>query len=227
MRGIQRPGGIAALYQGLAYVVGMIGFLLVVNVGDVADPAQKVALIGEHQGFLSLLHLVVYVFWGIAMVVLALAVHERLQGGAPALMQVASAFGLIWAGLVLASGMIYNVGMQAVVGLAGTAPEQAAPTWLAIEAVFNGLGGGVEVVGGVWVLLLTWAALRAGGLPRALNHWGLGVGLAGLCTVVPAISEVSAAVFGLSQIVWFLWLGIVLLRSRAPHAAYEPTTAAA
>lgn len=223
----QKSGGIAALYQGLAYVVGMVGFLLVVNVGGVAEPAEKLALIAEHQGFLSLLHLVVYVLWGVAMVVLALAVHERLRGEAPALMPVATAFGLIWAGLVMASGMIYNVGMQAVVELAGTAPAEAAPTWLAIEAVFNGLGGGVEVVGGVWVLLLTWVALRRGGLPRSLNYLGLAVALAGILSVVPAISEVSAAVFGLSQIVWFLWLGVVLLRGRAPQAALETTTATA
>jgi hypothetical protein len=227
MHGIQKSGGIAALYQGLAYVVGMVGFLLVVNVGGVTDPAQKVALLVEHQSFLALLHLIVYIFWGVAMVVLALAVHERLQGGAPALMQTATSFGLIWAGLVLASGMIYNVGMQAVIDLAGTTPAQAAPVWLAIEAVFNGLGGGVEVVGGVWVLLLTVAAMRTGGLPRALNHLGLGVGLAGICTLIPAMSEISAAVFGLSQIVWLIWLGVVLLRGRAPQAAYATKTAAA
>lgn len=227
MHGMQKAGGIAALYQGLAYVVGMIGFLLVVNVGGIADPAQKVALLAEHQSFLALLHLIVYIVWGVAMVFLALAVHERLNSGATALMQAATSFGLIWAGLVLASGMIYTVGMQAVIDLAGTAPEQAAPTWLAIEAIFNGLGGGIEVVGGIWVLLLTVAAMRTGGLPRALNHLGLGVGLAGICTLIPAMSDISAAVFGLSQIVWFVWLGVVLLRNRAPQAAYATKTAPA
>lgn len=227
MQGIQKSGGIAALYQGLAYIVGMVGFLMVVNVGGVIDPVQKVALLVQHQAFLALLHLVVYVFWGVAMVVLALAIHERLKAGSPALMQTATAFGLIWAGLVLASGMIYNVGMQTVVGLAGTTPDQAAPTWLAIEAVFNGLGGGVEVVGGVWVLLLSWAALRGGGLPRALNMLGLVVALAGILSVVPALSEISAAVFGLSQIVWFLWLGVILLRGNAVQEAYEKTAATA
>jgi hypothetical protein len=79
----------------------------------------------------------------------------------------------------------------------------------------------------VWVLLLTWAAMRTGGLPRALNHWVLGVGLAGICTIVPMLSEVSAAVFGLSQIVWFFWLGVVLLRDRSPTAAYETTATTA
>lgn len=50
--------------------------------------------------------------------------------------------------------------------------------WLAIETVFRGRGGGGEVVGGMWVLLLIWAALRSGALPRALSLPGLVVALA-------------------------------------------------
>ncbi len=73
------------------------------------------------------------------------------------------------------------------------------------------MGGGIEVVGSLWVLLVSWAALQAGGLPRALNYLGMVLGASGLLTVVPAL-EVLGAVFGLGLIVWFAWLGIVMLR---------------
>ena len=73
MKNLQKMGAIAALYAGAAYVVGMIGFLLVVDVSSVADPVQQVALMVDNQAFLSILHLIVYVVWGIFMVVLALA----------------------------------------------------------------------------------------------------------------------------------------------------------
>ena len=76
----------------------------------------------------------------------------------------------------------------------------------------DGLGGGIEVVGGLWVLLVSWAALWARGLPRALNYLGMVIGVSGLLTVVPVL-EVLGAVFGLGLIVWFAWLGIVMLRS--------------
>ena len=62
----------------------------------------------------------------------------------------------------------------------------------------DGLGGGNEIVGGLWVLLVSWAALRAGGLPRALNYLGLVIGVAGILTVVPALGELGA-IFGLGQ----------------------------
>ncbi|HSR33343.1 MAG TPA: DUF4386 family protein [Anaerolineae bacterium] len=216
MKNLQKMGGIAALYEAASYVVAMVGFLLVVDVSGVADPVRKVALMAENQAFLYILHLITYVVWGYFMVVLALALYQRLKTGSPATAQAATAFGLIWAGLVIASGMLHNVGMGTVVNLYSTDPAQAATVWLAIDSVLKGLSG-VEIVGGPWMLLVSWAGLRGGGLPKALNYLGLVVGVAGLLTVVPAL-EMLALVFGLGQIVWFVWLGIIMLRS-GPSAA--------
>ena len=72
----------------------------------------------------------------------------------------------------------------------------------------------------------SWAALRAGGLPRALNYLGMVLGASGLLTVVPVL-EVLGAVFGLGLIVWFAWLGIVMLRGsrRLTHGrAFQRTS---
>jgi hypothetical protein len=223
MNKLQNWGGMAALYEALAYIIGFIGFIAVVNVGGITDPLEKVTAIVENQGLLTALHLIVYVAWGAMLVVLSLALHERLHGRISALARTATAFGLIWSVLVIASGMIYNVGMESVVGLEATNPQQAATVWLAIESIFNGLGGGVEVVGGIWVLLLSIAALRNGSLPRALNYLGFLVGAAGVVSVVPTLSEISASIFGLTQIVWFAWLGIALLRQ--PKSATQEVIA--
>ena len=212
MKSLQKVGGVAALYEAAAYVVTMAGVLLVVDVAGVADPVQKVAMLAENQALLTILHLISYVVWGVFMVVLSLALYDRLKAGSPAIAQTATAFGLIWAGLVIASGTLYNVGMASVIELSAQDPAQAATVWLAISAVFEGLSG-IEVVGSTWILLVSWAALRGGTLPKALNYLGVAIGVAGLLTVIPAL-EMMAFVFGLGQIVWFVWLGIVLLRSR-------------
>lgn len=82
------------------------------------------------------------------MVVLALTLHERLKVSSPAIMQMATVFGLFWALVVIASGMIFITGMNSVVALHGTDPTQAATVWLAVDAVFEGIGGGVELLGG-------------------------------------------------------------------------------
>ena len=56
------------------------------------------------------------------------------------------------------------------------------------------------------------AALRAGGLPKGLNILGLWVGAVGILSLIPGLTDLLTGVFGLSQIIWFVWLGIVLLR---------------
>jgi hypothetical protein len=214
-KAIEKWGGVAALYEALAYIIGMAGFILGVNISEIADPLQKVTALIDNQGLLTSLMLVVYVFFGVWLVVLSLALYERLDGKNSALARTATAFGLIWAVLVIASGMIYNVGIETVIAVSANDPSQAATVWLAIASVFNGLGGGVEVVGGIWVLLLSVAALRSGSLPRAFNIFGFIVGGAGVITIVPALAEIGADIFGLTQIIWFVWLGIVLLRQKA------------
>jgi hypothetical protein len=211
MNALQKWGGIAALYEAAAYVAGMVGFLLVVDVSSVDDPVEQVTLLVDNQAFLSILHLIVYVAWGAFMVVLALALYDRLKAGSPAMAQTATVFALIWAGLVIASGTLFIVGMGTVVDLFGEDPAQAATAWLAINAVFEGLSG-IEIVGGIWMLLVSWAALRAEVLPEALNYLGAVIGMAGLLTVVPVLSDALTAAFGLGQIVWFIWLGFVMLR---------------
>lgn len=88
---------------------------------------------------------------------------------------------------------------------------------LIIVYVPEALVGRVEVVGGIWMLLVTWAALLAGRHPRALNYLGVVVGVADVLTVVPAL-EVLGIGFRLGEIVWIVGLGIVWVRS-SPSAA--------
>jgi hypothetical protein len=218
MKNLRKIGGIAALYCAAAYVFGIVGYLLVVGDVDVVDPLEQVAYLVDNQAFLYILNLCVYIVFGAFLAVLALALYERLKAGSPTLMQIATAFGLFWACLLMASGMVANVGMDTVVDLFGTDPAQAATVWLAIDSVVLGLGGEFEILGGLWVLLVSWVALRAGEFPRALNYLGVVIAVAALVTVVPALVDV-ALIFGLGQIVWFIWLGIDMLRSSPSTAA--------
>ncbi len=208
---LQKLGGIAALIEASLYVTGFGLFLTVLDSGSYDGHVQKIGFLAANQVASYIAYLLIYVVFGLVLVVLALALHERLKKGSPAIMQTATAFGLIWAGLVIASGMIANIGHSAVIGLFSDNQDQAVSLWLAISAVQDALGGGNEIVGGLWVLLLSWAALKGSSLPKALNYLGVLVGLAGILTVVPAFTALTD-VFGLSQIVWFAWLGIVMLR---------------
>lgn len=220
MKALQKSGGFAALYMAVAYLIGMITFIVILDYVSMTDPAQKVALLVDKQMVTFLTNLLMYVFFGVFLIVLSLALYDRLKPGAPALMQVATALGIIWAGSLIAGGMVANAGIAPVVALYAQDPAQAALTWQGIEAVANGLGNANgEILGGLWTLLVSLAALRAGGLPKGLSLLGLVVGAAGIISIIPGLTDLLTGVFGLSQIIWFVWLGIVLLRSNVGRSA--------
>ena len=220
MKAMQKSGGFAALYMAVAYLIGMITFIVILDYVSMTDPAQKVALLVDKQMVTFLTNLLMYVFFGVFLIVLSLALYDRLKPGAPALMQVATALGIIWAGSLIAGGMVANAGIAPVVALYAQDPAQAALTWQGIEAVANGLGNANgEILGGLWTLLVSLAALRAGGLPKGLNLLGLVVGAVGIISIIPGLTDLLTGVFGLSQIIWFVWLGIVLLRSNVGRSA--------
>lgn len=208
MKNLQKLGGMAALYAGIAYIVGMLGFLFIVGWPD--DPSQQVAVLVSNQVTQHILYVIVYQIWAVFLVVLTLALYDRLKADAPAMMQIATAVGIIWATVVIASGMIFNIGMDNVVSLYDTDPAQATTVWLAIESVSNAIGGGNEMLGGLWMLLISWAAFQ-GSLPKILNYLGLGIGAAGVLSALPGLGNVGL-IFGLGQIVWFVLLGIIMLR---------------
>jgi hypothetical protein len=210
-----RIGGFAALVQAATFVVGIAMFATMLTDYTDADatPAESVAFVVGHQGALLVWYLVIFAVFAVALVPLVLSLHRRLRDRAPELSAAAAAFGLIWSGLIFATGMISNIGLRVVDDLATTDPEQAEAVWSSLDAVTNGLGGGNELVGAIWVLLVSVAALRTDRLPRALNLVGIAGSVAGLATLVPG-TEAAEIVFGLALIVWFAWLGTVLLRDR-------------
>ena len=219
MKTLQKFGGFAALYIAISHLIGIVIFLVILDYLSITDPAQKVALNVEQQTVVFSTNLLMYVIFGFALIVLSLALYDRMKSGAPALVQVAAAIGVIWAGSLIASGMAANAGLATVVALYAKDPSQAVLIFQAIESITNGLGNANgEILGGTWTLLVSLAALRTGGLSKGLNILGLFVGAVGIITIIPALNALTG-VFGLGQIVWFVWLGIVLLRNHPVHEA--------
>lgn len=223
---LRKWGGVAALIEAATYLFGfaMLATVLAPLAGEL-DAAGFFALLAERQGLMYLWNLVIYVVNGAFLVVLVLALHVRLRHAAPTLAPLATAFGLIWAGFVLAAGMLILSDLGLIAELARRDPAQAATVWTALQAIENGIGGGVELPGGLWVALVSVAGWRGRALPRALNVLGLVAGVAGVLTLLP-VTDAFEAVFGLGMIAWFLAVGVALLRPR-PHAVRAARAAAA
>jgi hypothetical protein len=208
---LQKIGGVAALFEAAIYISAFVFFGAFWDYPVSADDARKFIFLTNNQTILSIVNLTMYVVFGLFLAVLVLALHQRMKTKAPALSQTASVFGIIWVGLVIASGMIANVGLGAAIDLSAKNAEQAMALWVVINTIVEGLGGGNEVVGGLWVLLLSVAGLKIIELPKLLNCFGLFIGAVGIFTIYPA--QILTEIFGLGQILWFSWLGMALLMS--------------
>lgn len=210
---LARAGGAAALVAAATFAFGITMFAT--TLADYTDPdatpEESVAFLVDHQGALLAWYLGIFIVFGAALVPLGLALRRRLAAGTPVLADTAAVFVAIWAVLMFATGMISNIGIESVADLADTESEAAVALWTSIDTVANGLGGGNEIVGGLWILLVSIAGLLSARLPRWLNIVGVATGVAGAATVVPGFEAVEM-VFGLGSIVWFVGVGVALLR---------------
>jgi len=228
MKALQKTGGISALICAATYLVSM--GLLVTLLAPFMDPAMQFTEFMDfflaNQAIIFTWHLLMYLVNGVCLVILALALFDRLKAGSPALAQAATVFGLIWAVFVFASGFITLYGWELLAGLYRSDPAQAASLKPVLDMITTGLDHSDRFLGCLWVLLISWAALRAGLLPKALNDLGLAIGVPGIIsTAFPAVTELGLA-FGLGIIVWWIWLGIVLLRTRPSPVAQTPPAVA-
>ena len=216
MKNIAKIGGIAALIEAATYVFGMVILFTYLAPPDFGnndpDMLQKVGFLVDNATLVYIWNLVIFVVNAIFLAILAVALYQRLQIKAPALAQLSLTFGSIWATLVLGAGMVANVGFAEVVRLHETDVQAATSLWHIVHTIENGLGGGNEIAGGVWALVLGIGFLVSKCFSKPLGYFSLIIGAAGLATIFPPFSEIGGAIFGLGFIVWFVWVGIALLR---------------
>lgn len=215
MQSTQRLGGIGALIAAGTFVVGLGMFATIfLDFVDASGPAEAVDFIADNQLALHVWNVIIHIVFGIVLVPLVLAIADRLRTAHSPLARISSVFGLIWAGVIISTGMIINIAYTTVGDLQSTDPELASSVWTTLDAVTNGLGGGNEILGGIWVLGVSVVALRERLFARWVNYLGVVMGLSALVTIVPALEDVGA-VFGLGLIVWFTAVGITLIRDYA------------
>ncbi|NNE97122.1 MAG: DUF4386 family protein [Acidimicrobiales bacterium] len=206
-------GGIGALTAAATFIFGIALFVTSLSDYTSGDPtrAESVDFLVANQSTFYAWYLVIFLIFGAAIIPLGRALHARLHDLSPQLADIGAIFAYIWAGLMFATGMIHNIGITAIADLNETDSAAAEALWSSVAAVTDGLGGGNELVGGMWIMLVSLAAWGSGRLPTGLNVLGIISAAAALITLVPGLSDVGI-VFGLGSIAWFAWTGIVLLR---------------
>ena len=234
----KKIAGLSAIYLAIANLLGIIIFLFVLDYPSVVNPSQKISILLNNQMLIYLTNMLLYVIWGILFAVLILYLYYRLKDTShntslkdispntsleyispntsntpSAILPIATVIGIIWAILLIASGLIANAGIGPIVAMFQQDPTQATLFWAIIETVSDGLGGvyNGELFGGLVTLLISVVGLRGGLFPKGLNYLGLIIGAIGLISVIPTLHDI-AGIFGIGQIIWFIYLGITLIK---------------
>jgi hypothetical protein len=207
MKDVQKLGGMGALLQAAFFAALLILDLLVLpGPGTLNNPAKALPF-AANSPLLTILSLIyVPLFFGIILV--SLALYDRLQVGSPGLVRFATVAGLISAVLFLARAMIGFTALAQLTQLYPNNPTGAGAAYIALRFIVSGLNVAAVFAVGWAILLASWAALRTGRLSRPLSSLGLLAGTVGiLSSVIPYGGLIGAAI----TLVWALWLAAVLL----------------
>ena len=207
---LQKIGGFGSI--GSAFLVAI--FLVIVGLvfprlglvgpSDRMDPIKGIAAESASPITFFLLNLDL-ILCAIAFVLIILALRERMQANAPNVMRLAIIGVSIAYALWLASGLIGIVGMRPIV----IAKDPSA--YRALIGVWFGLViAGDHAVG--WTLLLIGlAALKTRDLSRILSYLSV---LVGIVFILDFAAKPLMPVSLFLCILWNVWLGVVLLRSK-------------
>lgn len=212
-----KAGGISAIIAAVTYIfaIGLAGTVLSPMTNLSLGFKEYMTFLTANQTLIFIWHFAMYIINGICLVFLALTLYDRLKDGAPMLARAATVFGFLWIALVFASGLITNYGTSALVSLYAVDPARAESLKLALETITLGIDSSDKLLGCLWVGLSSLAAFKTHTLPRAAAVLGMLISVMGLLgSTVPALIAISYA-FGVGVIVWWLWVGITLLRRPA------------
>jgi hypothetical protein len=208
---LQKIGGFgsiaSALIGAMALVIVGLFFprLGLVGPGDRFDPIKGINAESASPIVFILFNLDL-ILWGMAFILIILALRERMQANAPNLMRIAVIGVATTYALMLAAGLIGILGMPSIV----TAKDVFA--YRALMGVYFGLMVGGDHAAGWAVLLIGWAALKTRSLPRILGYLSV---LVGIVFIIEFAAKPLMPVGLFLSILWGAWLGAVLLRSKS------------
>lgn len=210
---IHRIGALASLSCAATFIFGFVLLLtqLMPYIEQKDNPAVAVKFVLENHGILSLWNFVIYIVFGVSLTILIIALYRRLPPANSVISQLALMFGFVWVTMVIGSGMIANLGLARVVEIMKTQPSLAPSLWLSVFTIKEGLGGSNELVGGLWVTLVSIVMWKARVYKRSMVFTGLMAGTAGIVSTVPRFGELGA-IFGIVLIAWFVYLSIEMMR---------------
>ena len=211
----QLHGVAAALICASSFILGLTLILLVVPDFN-SGPDARLETLTKFTGFMQFWYFLVYMVFGASLLVLSVALLEPEGREHKPLEQMTTLASYLWACYIFASGFIAIFSIEFLFSQDYDFSVGMTELWRDIYAIQMGLGEGAEWVGAIWVLMINACLQKEGRFSNLLVYFGYVICGFGLLTLVPSLKEVGA-VFGLLQVVWFIWVATFLYLERNKH----------
>jgi hypothetical protein len=205
--------GIAFIGMALCYITLFVIYGAVLSTpADVSTP-QKIAYIIENKALFNFTYILGYIAFACLLCFCVYVTGCLYQHASKTTMAMASLFGYFWGVVLLCTGMIGITSHELLASLSTANPEAAEVIFHARTLMTESLGGGIEFIGGVWLILLAVVSLRHKLLSKPLTIFTLMKGVIGVVTLF-CPDELLRDMFAITGIIWFIWMGIALIKNR-------------
>ena len=155
-----QPWGAASLFgMALCYVTLFVIYGAVLPAPTANDMASKIHRLVEHQTLVQWTYIVGYILFACLLSIAVQTLHRR-YGNTSLLINTTSLFGLFWVVVLLCTGMIGITVLELLSNQYLDDQANSQIVYVALVLLESALGGGIEFIGGMWVLLLGIAGWR-------------------------------------------------------------------
>lgn len=204
MKLFKKLATVSAVYGGLSYIGGIFVYLQLLQYDSATSPSEQIHIISSNPFLVHITTLHIYIIFSFGIILLATYLYLKLKEQQPVLGLLSLITGVIWATILIASGFI-SMGITTLL-MNGTSASELASTWQASDIVSNALGGGNELIGGVFTGLLSLAMYKTRFSSIATNILGALVFIGGIISALPYLTDIGIGIFVISQILWFFTL---------------------
>lgn len=210
-RQLRMLAGAAFIGMALCYITLFAIYGAVLSTPADVSTADKIAYLVENKNLFNLTFILGYAFFACLLCFCVYVIGGLYQQASPHVIAMATLFGYFWVVVLLCTGMIGISSNELLASLSSSNPAAAETIYYVRALLIESLGGGIEFIGGVWLLLLGVVSWRHGLLSKCLSAFTLIKGTIGIVTLICADSLLRD-LFGVTGIVWFIWMGVSMFK---------------
>ena len=194
----------SAAYGGLSYIGGIFVYLQLLKYDGATTASEQLTIISNNSVLVHITTLHIYIIFSFGIILLATYLYLKLKEQQPVLGLLSLITGVIWATILIASGFISMAVTTLLMN--GTVASDLTSAWQAIDIISNALGGGNELMGGIFTGLVSLAMYKARFSGMATSILGGLVFIGGTISALPYLADIGIGIFVISQILWFFSL---------------------